>query len=339
VLGRRGDGEDRGVSRVAWIAIAATLVATATLARVRRDERDLGQGGASSLEELRQEPVAFELDVPYADTGNPRHRVDLYLPRDRTGDALPVIVFFHGGGWLQGDKSDGAGRLMPLLRTGHYAGVSAGYRLSSEATWPAQIHDAKAAIRWVRANARRYGLDADRIGVWGRSAGGHLAAMIGVSDDAPELEGDVGPHQGMSSQVAAVASFSGATELLALIGQPSDIDRAQLDAPEARLIGGGLRENPEKAKAASPIAYVSPNDAPVLTVHGTEDRLVPHDQAVRFDAALRNAGVPSHLVGVAGAGHGDFGGAADDRVEAFFARHLHGKSVEVSTETIRPRKR
>jgi acetyl esterase/lipase len=324
------------MNRVASMALALALLPFATYAEPSRDERDLSKRGAMFLEELRREPITFELDLPYAVTGNPRQRLDLYLPKSRKREKLPVIVFFHGGGWQVGDKSDGAGRLMPLLRTGHYAGVSAGYRLSGEATWPAQIHDAKAAIRWIRGNASRYGLDGDRIGVWGRSAGGHLALLLGASGDVPELEGGVGENDGVSSRVAAVANFFGVSELLAMIGPPSDVDRTRADAPEALLLGGPLRENPERAKAASPLTYVSPNDPPVLTVHGTEDRTVPYDQAVRLDAALREAGVPSYFVRVEGAGHGNIGTAADDRLEAFFARYLLDERVEVSTAPIQP---
>jgi acetyl esterase/lipase len=186
---------------------------------------------------------------------------------------LPVIVFFHGGGWLQGDKADGVARLMPFVRSSEYAGVSVGYRLSGEATWPAQIYDCKAAIRWIRAHADKYDLDPERI------AGSHLALMLGVSCDLPELEGDVGPHGDMTSEVSGVVNFFGVTEILAIIGQPSDIDRTSLQAPEAMLIGGALLNNTEKARAASPITYVTPNDPPVLTIHSTADLTVPYDQA------------------------------------------------------------
>jgi acetyl esterase/lipase len=322
------------MKRIALIVIAWMFVPLVTFGELNKDERDLRKGGGMGLEELRREPIRFELDIPYADTGNPRHRLDLYLPKNRKSDRLPVIVFFHGGGWMQGDKSLGAAGLMPFLRTGQYAGVSVGYRLSGEAQWPAQIYDCKAAIRWVRANATTYELDADHIGVWGSSAGGHLALLLGVSGDVPELEGDIGPNKGVSSKVAAVANFFGVSELLAMIGQPSDIDRTRSDAPEARLISGALRENPNKAKAASPITYVTANDPPVLTVHGTKDRTVPYDQAVRLDAALRKVGVPSYFVTVKGGGHGDFGNAAADRVEAFFDKYLRGKDVKISTDPL-----
>ncbi|HEX2485510.1 MAG TPA: prolyl oligopeptidase family serine peptidase, partial [Myxococcota bacterium] len=179
----------------------------------------------------------------------------------------------------------------------------------------------------------------ERIGVWGASAGAHLALMLGLGADAPELEGELGPHLGVSSRVAGVVSFFAPTELLAEIGQPSDIDRRSPDAPEARLVGGPLPENEARARAASPTTYASPGDAPVLSVHGTADRTVPYDQAVRLDAALRKAGVPSYFVTIEAGGHGDFGTAADDRVAAFFAKYLQGKPVAVSTETIHYRGR
>jgi dipeptidyl aminopeptidase/acylaminoacyl peptidase len=159
--------------------------------------------------------------------------------------------------------------------------------------------------------------------------------MLGVSDGVPELEGNLGSHTGVSSRVAVVASFSGVTDLLALIGKPSDLDRTKPDVPEALLIGGSLIENPARATAASPLAYVSANDVAVLTVHGTADRTVPYDQAVRMDTALRQAGVPSYFVTVQGGGHGDFGTAADRRVEAFFARYLRGEDTAVSTAPIK----
>ena len=176
------------MKRIALIVIAWMFVPAVAFAQLNKDERDLRKDGGMHLEELRREPIMFELDIPYADTANPRHRLDLYLPKNRKSDKLPVIVFFHGGGWMQGDKAYGAGVLMPFLRAGQYAGVSVGYRLSGEAQWPAQIYDCKAAIRWLRENAPKYGLDAGHIGVWGSSAGGHLALLLGVSGDVPELE-------------------------------------------------------------------------------------------------------------------------------------------------------
>jgi acetyl esterase/lipase len=307
---------------------------TATKAPAGTAGHDRSIVGAMSLDELRAEPLAFELDVPYAGTDNPKQRLDVYLPAGPKSSALPVIVFFHAGGWFQGDKADGARRLLPLVRTGEYAGVSVGYRLSGEATWPAQIHDGKAAIRWVRANADKHGLDADRICVWGRSAGAHLALMLGVSGGNPELEGEIGAHTDVSSGVTCVANFFGVTDILALIGQPGHIDRMSPDAPEAKLLGGPLRDNTVLAASASPITYVSVDDPPVLTVHGDADPIVPYDQAVRLDAALRKLGIPSYVVTVQGAGHGDFPQSAETRLALFFAKYLLGRHVVVSTAAI-----
>ena len=322
------------MKRVAMIVIALMFVPAVASAEPNKAVRDRNKSGAMSLEELSREAITFELDIPYADTGNPSQRLDLYLPKNRKSGKLPVIVFIHGGGWTKGDKSDGGGRLMPFILTGQYAGVSIGYRLSGEAKWPAQLNDCKAAIRWVRANAPKYALDADHIGVWGRSAGAHLALMLGVSGDVSKLDGDLGTYKGVSSRVEAVANFFGASDLLAVMGQQNYIDRTISGILETKLIGGRARANPEKVKAASPITYLTANDPPVLTVHGDKDPTVPYDQAVRLDAALRKVGVPSYFVTVKGGGHGDFGTVADARAKAFFDKYLRGQDIVISTEPL-----
>jgi acetyl esterase/lipase len=322
------------MSRIWMVVSLLALTWVVPLAQQSADPRDLGGSGAMSREELSREPIEFHLDIPYAESNSLRHRLDVYLPKERKLEVLPVIAFFHGGGWMHGDKADAARRLLPFVRSGHYIGVSIGYRLSGDAQWPAQLHDSKAAIRWIRANAARFGVDADRIGVWGRDAGAHLALMLGVTGDVPALDGNVGDYQSVSSSVSGVANFFGVSDLLAISGQPSDINRALPGAPEARLIGGTPSEHPDDARAASPVTYVSANDPPVLTVHGDVDRTVPYDQAARIDAALRRVGVPSYLITVKGGGHGDFGTAADDRVKAYFDRYLRGQNVVITTAAI-----
>jgi acetyl esterase/lipase len=284
------------------------------------------------------ESVRVEKDIPYAGTKNPRQTLDLILPRTpKSGKPLPVIVNIHGGAFRSGDKSMGVREVAGLVEGGEYAGASINYRLSGEATWPAQIHDCKAAIRWVRANAAKYGLDPDRIGVIGASAGGHLAAMLGTGGGVAALEGDVGPHMGVSSKVSCVVDQFGPSDLLAMGDYPSRIDHNASDSPESALIGGALPEHKDAARAASPITYVTRDDPPFLVFHGTEDPLVPFNQSERLAEALKSAGVPCTFVKVVEAGHGGFRTPeVGRRIRQFFDKHLRDQPVgEVSDAPIR----
>lgn len=305
---------------------------------------------AAALERLRRpgavqpgrrpalpEGVEARLDLPYAGTDNPRQKLDIYLPRERAaGKPLPVIVFVHGGGWRAGDKSRGALNIVDLVASGDYAGVSVGYRLTDEAIWPAQIHDCKAAIRWLKAHAAEWGLDPARIGVWGSSAGGHLVSLLGTSADVPELEGSLGAHPEQNSRVACVVNYFGPENFLTLVRQPSTIDRSQgRDYPEALLLGGPVAEREAAARQASPVTHVSADDAPFLTVHGTRDPVVPYAQAGEIHAALQKAGVPSLLQAMSGAGHGGFRSPElDRRVRQFLDRHLRGVDTAIDTAPI-----
>ena len=281
--------------------------------------------------------IEIQRDLPYAGTENPRQRVDLLLPRKPNGkQPLPVAVWIHGGAWRGGDKRGGLGQLAPLVASGDYAGVSVGYRLTGEAIWPAQIHDCKAALRWIRANAKKYNLDPKRIGVWGSSAGGHLVAMLGTSGDVEDLEGKLGEHTDQSSRVQCVVDYYGPSDMLTMGKYPSHMKHDAPDSPESRLLGGPVQELKEKARAASPTNYVSADDPPFLIVHGDRDMTVPYNQSERLDAALREAGVDSTFITIEGAGHGGFRSRELlGRVRSFFDEHLRGQDVEVSGEAIR----
>jgi acetyl esterase/lipase len=317
--------------------------------RARFDQIDTNKDGFISREEdaafLRQrgpggpggqltvpDAVRVEKDLPYAATKNPRQTLDLYLPkRPKATGPLPVVVNIHGGAFKMGDKTMGVGAILPLVAGGDYAAVSISYRLSGEAIWPAQIFDCKAAIRWVRANAERYHLDPDRIGVIGGSAGGHLVAMLGTSGGEAKLEGDVGPYTSTSSKVRCVVDQFGPSDFLAMGGSHDDAN-----SPESELIGGALQENKDRARAASPITYVSKDDPPFLILHGTADPMVPFSQSERLAKALKAAGVDCHFVPVIGAGHGGFRSPeVPKRVRQFFDRHLRGQDVgTISDEPI-----
>ena len=272
--------------------------------------------------------VEAKLDVSYAATDNPRQRLDLFLPEKREpGKKLPVLVFVHGGAWLAGDKTQGRGQIMPFVREGKCAGVSVGYRLSPEEKWPAQIHDCKAALRWIKAHAEEYHLDPDKIVVWGSSAGGHLVAMLGTSAGVPEMDGKIGPHTDKDTKVAGVIDFFGPTDVSKMDAQrlPNGQKHDSADSPESKLLGAPVQTVPDKVKSANPLTYVDPTDPPFLMVHGDKDPLVPHGQSEILQAELRQAKVKEELYTVAGGGHGGFRDPVVDRkvrefLEARFER-------------------
>lgn len=270
--------------------------------------------------------VAAHHDLTYVESGHERHKLDLFVPEKSDGP-LPLIIWVHGGGWQNGSK-DGC----PPLRNGYtehgYAVASINYRLSGHAVFPAQIQDCKAAIRWLRSHAKEYNLDPKRFGVWGSSAGGHLVALLGTSGDVKEF--DVGANLDQSSRVQAVCDYYGPTDFLqmdahALVGAPFKHDSK--DSPEAKLLGGAIQENKDKAARVSPLTYVSRDDPPFLIVHGDKDPLVPHHQSELLFAALKKNSVSVHLHTITGAGHGQgFGGPEiEPMVSTFFDKVLKSK--------------
>ncbi len=286
-------------------------------------------------------PDTFEIirDIAYAETDNPRQMLDLFLPGKKHKGPLPVIIFIHGGGWRNGDKRSGLKRVQPFLESGQYAAASVGYRLSGEAKWPAQIHDCKAAIRWIRKNGKNYGLNTDKMAVWGTSAGGHLVAMLGTSGDVDSMDGRTGPYPEVSSRVTCVADFFGPTDFLlmnktAIPG--ASLDHDSVDSPESLLIGAPIQENPELVKTINPITYVSKDDPPFLIVHGTQDPLVSFNQSELLRAALNKAGVDNTLITVKGGGHGKgFGKDVNELLTRFFDHHLRDKKTNWKDETVR----
>ncbi len=266
--------------------------------------------------------VIAHRDLTFAEVDGQPLKLDIYVPKAES--APPLVVWIHGGGWRAGSKKS------PAIReiTDHgYALASISYRFSEVAIFPAQIHDCKAAIRWIRGNAKKYNLDANRIAVYGTSAGGHLVAMLGVSGDVKHLEGTLGSHTDQSSRVTAVANYFGPSRLLTMNDFPSRIDHNAADSPESILIGGAIQENVAKANDASPMTYVSEDDAPMLLVHGDTDPLVPINQSEILDRALGAVGISSTLVRVTKGGHGGFRNPQIEKtLTAFFAKHLLGES-------------
>jgi len=257
--------------------------------------------------------------VEYARVGGISLKLDLYVPEAAGDAAVPLVVWIHGGAWVSGSRAH-----TPALAVlgDEYAVASIDYRLAEFAPFPAQIEDCNAAIRFLRAHASQYGYDPDRIGVWGASAGGLLASLLGTSNGMEELEGQVGGDVGTSSRVQAVCDFCGPSDLLAMVDQLREADPSVPILPILLLLGGPLAEREVLAQLASPVEHADAGDPPFLIVHGDADDVVPYAQATGFHAALAGAGVDATLCVVGRAGHCDFPPWVDDVVRAFFDRTL-----------------
>jgi len=222
--------------------------------------------------------------------------LDLYLPEEAKNSAVPVVIWVHGGGWKNGSKQNS--KASWLAEEG-YAVVSINYRLTDVAQWPAQIDDCREAVRWARRNAGVFGLDPNRIGTWGSSAGGHLVALMGTL-----------PHpadEPISSRVIAVCDWYGPTELLTMPPNNVGNGRTEEDVANsngAKLLGCTVKDCPDLAKQASAYDNVSRDDAAFLIMHGDEDPGVPLQQSIQLHDRLRENGVPSTLKVIGGAGHG-----------------------------------
>lgn len=260
-------------------------------------------------------------DLVYRTVAGRNLTLDLYVPQSvKAGDTFPVVVWIHGGAWRSGSKDRCPA--VPLVDRG-FVVASIAYRLTDEAIFPAQIQDCKGAIRWLRANAGRFPIDPDKIGVWGASAGGHLAALLGTSGDVKELEG--GPDNiTYSSRVQAVCDYFGPIDFLRMNDEPGAMDHDAADSPESVLIGGPIQKNPDKVARANPITYASADDPPFLILHGDQDRTVLPSQSQLLHDALRKLGVNVRLGVVKGQGHG-FTTGVDRTAFQFFEQTLARK--------------
>jgi acetyl esterase/lipase len=249
--------------------------------------------------------AVIQADIEYAQVAGTSLRLDLYTPSGATGP-LPTLLYLHGGAWALGDKSDMAvERLGPLVGHG-FAVASANYRLVPSAIHPAQVHDCKAAVRWLRANAAEHGLDPARIAIGGASAGGHLASLVGLTAGDEELEGDVGEHTGVSSEVAAVVAYFPGTDLLLSGGRNPLEGQILPPPPTAALLGlDRIDDDPELVRSASPRYRAHAGAPPHLILHGDRDTMVNHEQSRVLHEALSAVGASSLYLLISGAGHED----------------------------------
>jgi acetyl esterase/lipase len=271
------------------------------------------------------ESLNLERDITF--NQNPKRPLRLHLLRNkqRSSQPAPALVFVHGGAFRLGSRDDGLLPLVPFAERG-YICASLEYRLSGEALFPAQIEDVKCGVRFLRANADQFGLDPERIGAWGPSAGGHLVAMLGVTEGVTELEGD-GGWMGVSSRVQAVCDWFGPTDFLEMNRAGSSQDHDAPDSPESELIGAPIQDHPERSARANPITYISHERPipPFLVLHGDADPLVPFNQSELLVAALERIGAQVSFHRLEGAGHGGprfETPEISNLVQRFFESHL-----------------
>lgn len=260
-------------------------------------------------------------NVEYAQVDGKPLLLDIYLP-EKGERPLPVIVWIHGGAWAAGTKEPC--QIVSFSAKG-YAIVSINYRLTGQAQFPAQINDCKGAVRWVRAHARQYGFDPDRVGAAGGSAGGHLVALLGTTGGAKELEGNVGGNLEFSSRVQAVCDFCGPTDFTRedYVREPGRKEPVILETALKKFLGGAWEDKREAANMASPVYWVSKDDPPFLIVHGDADPIIPWKHSQRLHDKLKEKGLDVTLMIVKDGTHGvgAYPGVLE-KAAAFFDEHL-----------------
>lgn len=266
-----------------------------------------------------------ERGIVYAERGRITLKLDIIRNKIPSLKPEPAVVFIHGGAWREG-RRDQPNPIQWALADLGFICFSIDYRLSQEEIFPAQVIDCKEAIRWIRENAEKYGVDGTRIGVWGASAGGHLASLVGVSGDVNELAGEGIAPAGIH-RVQAVADLFGPIDLIKVIETRRSQESGRADlmgdrAPEHQLLGGNVFDKKLLAQMASPLSYITSDDPPFLILHGMLDDVVPIEQSKMFADALKAANVKATFVQVPGLRHELKFEALKGYVVDFFEREL-----------------
>jgi acetyl esterase/lipase len=299
-------GQDRAAQAEAARAQAAKVQAAEAAAKA--------QAAKAQAAQAQDADIFYKEEITYGKGGQEELKLDIARPKQ--GGPFPGVVWIHGGAWRGGNRSVYRPAIKEMARNG-YVAVTVSYRFCPKNTFPAQVEDVKCAVRWLRANAKEHLVDPDRIGATGASAGGHLSLLLGVMGSEDGLEGE-GGNADKSSKVQAVVNWFGPTELTKPF--PPNIQPLLTD-----FLGGTVQEKTDAARKGSPIAYLSKDDGPILTLHGDKDNVVPYEQATLLDEACKKAGIDHTLVTVEGAGHGWGGeqmkGSLKQTTE-FFDKHL-----------------
>lgn len=296
------------------LIVIVTLILVALLPFVTKEHEATVQAGTRIVK-----------DLPYvAGSINKEQRLDVMIPKTQSTKPLPLIVFIHGGGWEAGDKAQTPA--LELCSRG-FVVASINYRLAPGATFPAQIEDCKTAIRWLKENSAEYQIDPSRVGVWGCSAGGHLAALIGTTNGTQKFEGAVEgttANPKINSSVQAVSDWCGPADLVTAV--------EQCESPRYKkygssvyvygLLGGDLSTKMDLAVEASPTTYVSKDDPPFQIVHSLDDTIVPFAQSQELFDKLTEADVPVKFLKIEGSEHVPLSQSTLDSVIEFFLKYL-----------------
>lgn len=289
------------MQRPSFLLVCAALLAAGLLAPTLRAE---------------EAEVDYKPDVTYATVAGEELQLDIASPKG-LDHPVPGIVVIHGGGWMGGKRQD-MSTLAKKLAAHGYVAATVSYRLAPKHRFPAQVEDVKAAVRYLRANAKDLNIDPERIGATGGSAGGHLSLMLGMMDSSDGMEGD-GGNADQSSKVQCVVNFVGPFNLI--MDEYTPTQTGILTA----FVGGTPKDKMEECRLASPSNYVNEGDPPTLSFYGTDDVLIPNDQAFQIATALDEADIPGRVEILVGQGHGWMGHEMERTVDAtveFFDQHL-----------------
>ncbi|WP_251551478.1 alpha/beta hydrolase [Neobacillus muris] len=275
------------------------------------------------LQKSRANNIELLPNIVYTKIDGIALKLHLLVPK-HSDKQLPLIIYIKGGGWGKNHPQKSFSFIPSLVQFAKrgYVVASVEHRTSHAAKFPAQLHDIKAAVRYLKANAGKYHINPDKVGVWGSSSGGHLAALLGTSGGIKQLEGN-SYNQSTESRVQAVVDWYGPTDFSQMSKFPSEVDFDAADSPESILIGGPVQEHPDQVKLANPITYITPDDPPFLIMHGDKDKRVPYNQSVLLYQALKKANVEVTMYRIKGAGHGGFSEPAIlNIVQEYFDLHL-----------------
>jgi acetyl esterase/lipase len=282
-------------------------------------------GGAAAAQTLKK-----TADIEYARVAGRSLKLDLYELEGTSG--APLLVWVHGGRWEVGSKEP-----MPLtaLVERGFAIASLDFSPASMAPFPGQVHEIKAAVRFLRSQAATYGYDATQLGILGASSGGHLAALVGVTNGHPELEGALGDHRDASSDVQAIVSYFGASNLTTILKQSTPFG-LNIRTPSVKtLLGAAPEDNDAIARLASPVFHVDASDPPLLLLHGDQDPQMPINQSHELQGAYEERDLDGTFVVVHGAVHGGdqfFDEPRSELVSAFLDAHLRRELTSDSAQ-------